>query len=709
MTCGQTSAVSKISEVCEGVLVSLRRRWPTIVLRLMVLVYLAYFGWFTLRAYDVYVYKAFDLGIYDQAVWNTMHGRPFRSTIEEPYDNLLGDHFEPILLPIGLSYLLWENPKALLLIQAAALALGALPVYGLARNGLKSALTARGSAGRDASKIDRSAAPLWIELSALAFALAYLLYPPVHSANVFEFHPSALAIPLLLYTVYFLRTRRFGLYFLCLVLTMSTKEVLPLTTFVLGLYAFLIARDRVVGLVTMAASALWFGLVVFVVIPRFSPDGQSQYFAEYYGWLGGSAGEVVTRMVTHPELIWQRLTRQDSLLYMSSLLRPLAYLPVLGLPILLLALPALFLNVLSDFSFQHRSLTFFQYAAAIAPFVVVAAIDGTSFLLCHLGELGDRLRPGVRRLPDLGPPVASAAIASVLVLSLATQSYHGYVPFSRDFYLAPRNQQVEAAKALVEQVPPQGTVSADLIFGPHLSHRETLYLYPSVHDAEYVVADASYRDAPFPPRDRQAAIQALISSGQYGVVDGRYGYLLLHRGADQQAIPDIFYDFARATEPAPQLKTDVVFGDEVRLIGFDLVWERPVTPRAHLVLYWQALRPVERDLRLFFILTDALGNLMPGTEQEFDASAWYPPARWQATEVVRTETLRWSVEDPGRYGVAVGVVEGPGFWDLDKRLQPSVLSAPWALPHVHDGSLVWLATLAADGRLATLEAPRERR
>jgi uncharacterized membrane protein len=680
---------------------SLRQRWPAIALGLLIATYLAYFCWFTLRAYDAFVYQAHDLGIYDQAVWNTIHGQPFRSTLEEPYDTLLGDHFEPILLPIALVYLLWPSAKALLFIQTAGLALGALPVYLLARDGLRSALApglAREELEHDPVHHD---APLLVELSALGFALVYLLYPAVHSANVFEFHPSALAIPFLLYAIYSLRKRRFAPYFLFVVLTMSTKEVMPLTTFALGLYAFFVARERAAGLWTMTASALWFGLVVFILIPHFSPEGRSQYFGEYYGWLGASAGEILGRLATHPELLWQRLTRQDSLLYMNALLRPVGYLALLGLPMLLLALPALLLNVLSDFYFQHNSLNFFQYAAAIAPFVVVAAIDGTAFLARQL-VLGLK-----RTWLAAGPLVPVVVVGASLVVSLAVQRYHGYLPFSSDFYLAPRDQKAAAAEAITAQIPQQAIVSTDRVPGPHLSQRESLYLYPALHGAEYVVVDASYRDSPFPPRDRYEAIQAMLASGEYGVAGGRFGYLLLQRGLDQQAIPDAFYDFARAARPAPQVQTDVAFGDEIQLLGFDLVWERPVRPSAHLVLYWRALRHIDRDLRLFFILTDPSGQVLPGTELEFDASVWYPPTRWSQTEVVRTETLHWSVENPQKVGVAVGVVEGPGFWEVEKRLRPAVRSAPWPLPQVHDGSLVWLATLAMDGRFATLKKPGE--
>jgi hypothetical protein len=452
----------------------------------------------------------------------------------------------------------------------------------------------------------------------------------------------------------------------------------------------------------MLASALWFGVVVFAVIPHFSPEAQSQYFGEFYGWLGASPGEVMSRVLTHPGLVWERLTEPKGLQYINRLLLPLAYTPLLGLPTLLLATPALLLNLLSGFYLQGLSLNFFQYAAAIAPFCVVAAVDGTAFLIRHVAPRFGRLWTAVGRGTDARPVVAGVAVGSMLLLTLAVQRYHGSLPFSQDFYLAADDEKVAAARALVQQVPEEAVVSADLVFGPYLSHRESLYIYPSLHDADYVLADVTNRNAPFPTRDRFEAIQALLSGGQYGVVDGRNGYLLLERGLDKSSLPDQFYAFVGATAPVPQVKTDIVFGDSLRLLGFDLVWEGGVRPHARLVLYWQALRPIDRDLRLFFVLTDPSGQLVPGTELEFAGPVWYPPARWKEGEVIRTDTLPWSVEDPARFGVAVGVVEGPGFWEVGKRVRPSVLSSPWPMPGVHDGSLVWLATLEADGRLATL-------
>lgn len=675
-----------------------RRPWPLWVVWAMIALYILYFSCYTLMADVRCQTRGFDLAIYDQTLWNTIHGRWFRSTFEPGWEVLLADHVEPILLPISLLYLLWPDQRLLLLVQTISLALGAWPVYWLARDTLQAACSARPPADQEL------ASPWPIHLSAVAFAAAYLLHPALHSANAFEFHPSALATPLLLYALHFLRQGKSGLFFLFILLTMSTKEVLPLTTFCVGLYALFVQRERAMGVATAVASLLWFFLAVFVVIPHFNPQGQSHYFSRYYDWLGDNGWEIVAQVITHPGLVWQRLVSQTGPAYQARLLGPVAYLSLLGLPMLLLAFPALVLNALSSAPPQHTVVSFFQYAVAIVPFVVVSAIDGTAFLSRHGGRLLQRVLPAKWRLPDPSMAVALFLSGLVLAAALIAQRQHGFLPFSRDFYLASPSERIAALKAIVHQLPPQGSVSTDVYPDPRLSHRESLYLYPERQDADYMVIDVFYRDAPFHARDRYEAIQRQLQSGEYGVRDGRHRYLLLERGLNQPLIPDPFYDFVRAGHPAPQVQVSVDFGP-LRLIGYDLVWERPIIPRAYLVLYWQAMQPVERDLRLFFIQTDSAGQPLPGTEMEFVGSVWYPPSRWTPSEMIRTETYHWDLEVPGQFGVAVGVVEGPGFWDVERRIRPVVQSAVADLPLVHNETLLWLTTVKVADQFAMLQAP----
>ncbi len=687
--------------------VSRRLRWPVFVLGALITLYIAYFLWYTFNIVDRYQTGGFDLAVYDQTVWNTIHGHWFRSTYEPGWDILLADHFEPILLPIALFYFLWEDAKMLLLVQTVALALGALPVYRLSRDSLGAALRGGSSPGQDV--VMRAASPraeLLVEMSALAFAVAYLLYPPLQSTIFYEFHPSALAIPFLLYALYFVRQGRGSLYFLFVLLAMSTKEVLPLTTLALGVYVLVVRRDWKLGLATIVVSAIWLFLAVFVIIPNFNPGDKSLYLtAEYYSWLGDSTWEIVAHLITHPGLIVERLFSQVSPAYVVGILGPLAFVPLLGLPVLLVGLPALALNALSDIPLQYSMGSYFHYAAPFLPFIIVAAIDGASFLVRHLGGLARRRTPVRLRLGEAGLVVLLVVTTTILVTSVIAHLRQGYLPFGGRFHLVADSEQVAAIDAIVEQVPPEASLSTDRHPAPHLSHRVDLFLYPDQPEGDYQVIDVGYPDWTYHPRDRYETIQRLLQEGQYGVRDGRYRHLLLERGLDETDIPERFYDFARAENPSPQYRVDVDFGDELRLLGFDFYWERPFYPRAYVVLYWQALRPIDRDLRLFAIQTDPSGELLPATELEFVESLWYPPSRWGTSAVIRTETFHWYTLDPGQFGVAIGVVEGPGFWEVDQRLPPVVHSAPWDLPLLHGETMLWLGTVDVEDQHATLGPP----
>ena len=76
----------------------------------------------------------FDLGNMVQAVWSTAHGHPLAVTgLRGDEISRLAAHFDPILAAFAPLWLIWPSPDSLLLAQAIAVALGALPVFWLAR------------------------------------------------------------------------------------------------------------------------------------------------------------------------------------------------------------------------------------------------------------------------------------------------------------------------------------------------------------------------------------------------------------------------------------------------------------------------------------------------------------------------------------------------------------------------------------------------
>ncbi len=89
----------------------------------------------------------FDLGNMVQAVWSTAHGDILEVTnLRGEQISRLGVHFDPILAAFAPLWWLWPDPSLLLVSQAAAVSLGALPLYALARKHLESDRAALGLA-----------------------------------------------------------------------------------------------------------------------------------------------------------------------------------------------------------------------------------------------------------------------------------------------------------------------------------------------------------------------------------------------------------------------------------------------------------------------------------------------------------------------------------------------------------------------------------
>src|SRR5260221_8314377 len=140
--------------------------------------------------YDTFKATAFDLGNMDQVLWNTIHGRLFQFT-NQAIDwygppPRLAIHFEPIILPLSLLYLFHADPRILLVFQTLVLVAGAVPVFLLTRKYLRD----------------------WPLLAAFMVG-AYLLSPALLGLNIFDFHPVALATPLLLYALLALEYKRY--------------------------------------------------------------------------------------------------------------------------------------------------------------------------------------------------------------------------------------------------------------------------------------------------------------------------------------------------------------------------------------------------------------------------------------------------------------------------------------------------------------------
>ena len=168
--------------------------------------------------------NAFDLGNMDQAVWNTLHGRFLEFTNWEGGNTRLAVHVEPILFLVAPFYALYSGPETLLVLQSVVLALGALPAFWLARRVLGNVF------------------------AAAVCGFTYLLAPALEIANLADFHAVAFSSTLLLFAFYYAYQRNNVGFFLAAVLAMATKEHVPFTIFLMGLYIVFVQRTADSGL-----------------------------------------------------------------------------------------------------------------------------------------------------------------------------------------------------------------------------------------------------------------------------------------------------------------------------------------------------------------------------------------------------------------------------------------------------------------------------
>jgi uncharacterized membrane protein len=339
------------------------------LLLLILLVYILEIGHQALLRYDTFKATAFDLGNMDQVLWNTIHGRLFQFT-NQAVDwygppTRLAVHFEPILLPLSLLYAYHADPRILLIFQTLALVSGALPVFLLTRKYV----------------------PEWPILAAV-MATAYLFSPALLGLNIFDFHPIALATPLLLYAILALEYKRYAWFIFACILAASCKEDIPLSLAILGLFVIWKYKLPRLGIALTLGSILWSTIAFGVIIPYFYPGAQHNNFWYRYESLGSSPANAIINVIIHPWLLFTTFITLDRVYYIASLLRSTGFLGLLAPEWLLLALPGLAENLLSTDPLLYSGA--YHYNAAIIPFVMLSAIHGTRrFIMLWRGWRGE--------------------------------------------------------------------------------------------------------------------------------------------------------------------------------------------------------------------------------------------------------------------------------------------------------------------------------
>ncbi len=454
---------ARLSRVYRSILSALNKRIQDILVADIVAVaivgvYAGIFSYLTILRYYAFYAHAWDLGNYNQAMYTTLYDHKimhYPSVLAaNPSSSILGVHFAVILFLLLPLYALLPRPETLLVIQSIFLGLGALPVYKLAQRRLRS--------------------------NGLVLALSglYLLNPAIQGINWVDFHPEAFVPVFVLSSIYFMDARKWKLYTVSVLLTLSTME--PAAFLVLLTAIYYAWRNRTALISAMRAkrffstefevfagtsilSIAWLA-VALTVIRSYTPH-ELTLFGGLYTWqtLGARSLLVVPLIaITNPIAAFNALVNNigQKILYLISLLGTLGFLPLASLSLAAIGFAWLGVGLLSDNPVYYSLGT--QYPAFTIPYVMSAFVLTAQKLS----------RRGLRLM------IIYTALASAILSPLTFGSLVAY-PYSGPYGVPSVTQHNTSVISLIGLIPPNATVLTQDNLFPFVSSRAEAYVIPT--------------------------------------------------------------------------------------------------------------------------------------------------------------------------------------------------------------------------------------
>ena len=458
--------------------------------------YAVFMSFFTIRNHHRLGTTAFDLGIYDNLMYNALHGRPFVSPVlfGPAGGNYIAGHAEFAMLLFVPFYAIHPGPETMLIIQAVVLGFAAVPLYLFA-----------------ATRLPRSVSAV--------IAIAYLLYAPLHGPNFYDFHWIPLAIFFHFWLYYAIATRKTWLAIASVVVLYAIREDVAVGLALLGLFLVFTGLRLRFGLILAICSVAWFAIVRFIIMPL----AGSWYFQNLYNALFAEGvstfGSVIKTIITNPVYAFGTLLTEQKLIYVLHMMAPLAFLPLRRLPLLLLAISGMFFTILTT-GYSPTVQISFQYTTHWIPYLFLATVLALTMISAETNGI-----------------VARRAALMTMAVAMFVHSYNfgammqheAFVGgFSRiEFKMSVADDtRYRELKELLAMIPPNASVAATEQETAHISTRRVAYpLRWAPGPVDYLLIGRSH----IGDLSRTSVDAALANPQEYGLLASRGEELFLFK------------------------------------------------------------------------------------------------------------------------------------------------------------------------------------
>ena len=437
-----------------------------LLIGLAIIVYTAVFSFFTIMKHYSFRTYAWDLGIFNQSFWTTVHdGKLFYNTPElliNPSGSFFGIHFSPVLFLVLPFYAIFSTPETLLVIQSFVLALGTIPLYKLVMHTVK------------------------YRTAGLVFASVYLLYPALQGINWFDFHVQSFLPLFFLSAMYFLEKQNWKGYFIFIFLSLICEEHAAMIVLFIGLFVIVRYRNHLasvlrmrnlgdtiflVSVITPISAILWY-VMTLQVRSTFFPVNSAflSTFKASSNWsiLGVTDPIMIPlQIILHPGNALFALS-YDFLLkigYLLILFGPLAFRPFLRAKYLLPTLPWFFLSFFSNYIAYY--MLFNQYTAYVVAFIFVAAVY----------SIRDNELPSLRKMKK---PLLAILLCGLIAFVFVSPLSPVVAMLYSDSGLRPVTQHERLLYEVLEYVPPSASIITHNNLFPQISSRINAYATPTI-------------------------------------------------------------------------------------------------------------------------------------------------------------------------------------------------------------------------------------
>lgn len=454
-------------------------------------------------------YTSFDLAFYVQALWLALRGQWQVSLLNVP---LMGNHAEPIVFLLAPFFALWSHP--MLFVVAQTLALASMPF----------------TAWRITQQLGIARCP------ATLLALATIFTPATFLVGIYEFHPEALAAPLLLLLIEAKLANRQRWFWVWFIAVLSVKENMALLLAAWCVTFAVVDAKRGSQWVRWnvwpgLAAIAWLLICAQIISPRLNA-GTVDYL-ELYSHLGSSAGEIASGFILAPQralgAIWRALTHGN---LVWGMLLPLLALPVLRPRWWVIAAPLLLQHLLSwrpsEWSLGAH------YPAPFIPLLWIAA-----------AEVFPRL------------PRQRAVAIAIFMACVGSQFWFGPVrALSRESAVIKAHIESRSLKAeLLAAIPGDASVMASQPFLSHLAKRERLISLHHTLKGLKTLSRAPYET----PAPTDAVLIDYEDPTTFNVAAGYYHPRM--RTADGREVPSsdrLLHEFLRQQQWHPVARNAVI-------------------------------------------------------------------------------------------------------------------------------------------------------